>query len=292
MAEDRVGPGNEVDAGVDHGRGVDQGGDRSGAFHSVGQPDVEGELGALADGAAQEQRRDGDLPRMGHGAELREDFLHVERADLGPDGHDPEREAHVADSVDQERLLGGDGGAAARIPEADQQVAAQPDQLPAGEHEEEVVRQHQQQHREHEQVQVGEEAPAPRVVLHVAERVEVDEHPDRGDNQQQARGQRVDEQPHVGGEADGGDPAPERYAGAVVAETEAVRKSGRGHHHGHEPRSHDPRNREPMRFAREAPPEQPRRGEPEQREQQDQRREIDHWDIESYSSTRGVRRFR
>ena len=49
--EDRVGAGDEVDAGVDHRRGVDQGRHRGRALHRVRQPDVERELGALADGA-------------------------------------------------------------------------------------------------------------------------------------------------------------------------------------------------------------------------------------------------
>ena len=46
--EDRVRPGHEVDAGVDHRRGVDEGRHRRRALHRVGQPDVERELGALA----------------------------------------------------------------------------------------------------------------------------------------------------------------------------------------------------------------------------------------------------
>ena len=49
--EERVGPRHQVDAGGDHRRGVDQRGDRRRALHRVGQPDVERELGRLADGA-------------------------------------------------------------------------------------------------------------------------------------------------------------------------------------------------------------------------------------------------
>ena len=48
VAEERVHPGDEVDAGVDHRRGMDQGRDRGRALHRVRQPDVERELGALA----------------------------------------------------------------------------------------------------------------------------------------------------------------------------------------------------------------------------------------------------
>ena len=58
VGEDRAGPGDEVDAGVDHRRGVDQGRDRGRALHRVRQPDVERELGALADGAAEDQQGD------------------------------------------------------------------------------------------------------------------------------------------------------------------------------------------------------------------------------------------
>ena len=52
--------GHEVDAGGDHRRGVDERGDRRRAGHGVGEPDVERELGGLAEEAAHEQRADGD----------------------------------------------------------------------------------------------------------------------------------------------------------------------------------------------------------------------------------------
>ncbi len=80
------------------------------------------------------------------------------------------------------------------LPEADQQVARQPDQLPGDEDDEEVVGEDEEQHREHEQVQVGEEPPVARVVAHVADRVDVDEQPDRRHDDQQAGGQGVDEE--------------------------------------------------------------------------------------------------
>ena len=113
---------------------------------------------------------------------------------VDPDGHDPERETDVADAVDDERLLGRQRRRALAVPEADEQVAAQADQLPGHEHHEPRVREDQQQHREHEQVQVGEEPPVARVVAHVADRVDVDEQADRRDDDEQARGQRVDDE--------------------------------------------------------------------------------------------------
>ena len=54
------------------------------------------------------------------------------------------------------------------VPEADQRVRAEADAFPADEHQQQVVAQHQRQHREREQVQVGEEAPVRRLLVHVA----------------------------------------------------------------------------------------------------------------------------
>ena len=45
------------------------------------------------------------------------------------------------------------------VPEADQALGAEADALPADEHQQQAVAEHQRQHREGEQVQVGEEAP-------------------------------------------------------------------------------------------------------------------------------------
>ena len=42
--EDRIAAADEVDARGDHRGGMDQGADRRGAFHRVGQPDVQREL--------------------------------------------------------------------------------------------------------------------------------------------------------------------------------------------------------------------------------------------------------
>ena len=53
-----VGARDHVDAGCDHGGGVDEGGDRRGAGHGVRQPDEERYLGALARGSEQQQQAD------------------------------------------------------------------------------------------------------------------------------------------------------------------------------------------------------------------------------------------
>ncbi len=63
-------PGHEVHAGGDHGGGMDQGGDRGRAFHGVGEPDVQRDLGRLADGAQEQQEcyGGGRATRMAPGA--------------------------------------------------------------------------------------------------------------------------------------------------------------------------------------------------------------------------------
>ena len=49
---------DHVDAGGDHGGGVDQGTDRCRAFHGVGQPDIKRYLGRFSRGADKEKKRD------------------------------------------------------------------------------------------------------------------------------------------------------------------------------------------------------------------------------------------
>ena len=56
--EQRAAAGDHINAGGDHGGGVDQGGDGRGAFHRVGQPDVQRELRRFAEGAEHQQERD------------------------------------------------------------------------------------------------------------------------------------------------------------------------------------------------------------------------------------------
>src|SRR5262249_19540191 len=67
-------------------------------------------------------------------------------------------EAPVADAVDDEGLHPRGGLLVVLVPEADEQVAAEADALPAEEHHDEVVPEDEEQHREDEEVQVREEA--------------------------------------------------------------------------------------------------------------------------------------
>ena len=60
-----------------------------------------------------------------------------------------------------------------------------------------VLAEHEHQHREHEEVQVEEELRELRVAVHVADRVQVDERADAGDEQRHRDRQRVDQEAHL-----------------------------------------------------------------------------------------------
>ena len=121
-------------------------------------------------------------------------------------GEDAEREAEIADPVDDEGLERRGVGRGLVVPEADQQVGSEADALPAEEHLDEIVRRHQHQHREGEERQIGEEAGLAVVLRHIAPGVEVDERRDGRHHHQHHRGQSVDAQRPVDLHRGGMDP--------------------------------------------------------------------------------------
>src|SRR5439155_552201 len=80
--------------------------------------------------------------------------------------------------------------------------------LPAHEHEQEVVGQHQREHREHEQVEVQEEPAERGIVRHVAGGVDVDQEADPGHDQRHHRRQRIQHERDVGPEVADPEPRP------------------------------------------------------------------------------------
>ena len=233
---------------------MDQRRHRRRAGHRVGQPDVERNLGGLADGADEQAQPDqrGEPPLAaqprGHRhralddrrkrgldlAEVQRRSTHV--GERPQDQEDADQEPEVADPVDDERLHPAMGVPAVSEPEADQEVGAEPHTLPAEEHHQQVVPEHQQQHRGEEQVQVAEEALeaaiVSMVVVHVADRVDVDQRADASDDQAHHRGQRIEQERHLGDQTPGADPRVDlvdqrRLAGRKVAELEE-------RHHRHE----------------------------------------------------------
>ena len=184
-AERKLQAEEHVDAGGDHRRGVDECRHRSGAFHRIGQPDMEWQLGRFADRAAEDAE---DRGREHTGGNFRRDFHFIEcqRAGDAPEHQDADHESEVTHAIAEEGLLRGIGGGVLVVPVTDQQVGAEADQLPEDEGHDEIRRQHDAGHRKHEERESGEVAVFRRVVLHVGERENVNERADAGDDRHHA----------------------------------------------------------------------------------------------------------
>ena len=202
--EQRREPGHHEHAGGDHGRGVDQGRDRRRPFHGVWKPGVQQELRRFAHGADEQQ----DADQVEH-VDLRAQELHgladllrrgskhrvvLDGVEHGEDGEDAEGETEIADAVDDEGLDRGGVGGGLVIPEADQEIGGETDAFPAEEQLQEIVGGHQRQHGEGEERQIGEEARLIRILVHVADGVEVHEPRHGGHHHQHHRRERVDAQ--------------------------------------------------------------------------------------------------
>ncbi len=203
--EERVHAGDQIDARRDHRRRVDQRGDRGRALHRVGEPGVEGQLSGLGERTDQEEEADRD-DRAVVGLEVARRILEhgqvVEGAKLTEDEERGQDESDVADDVDHERLHARGGRGAAPVPVGDQRVRGEADERPAHNEQNEVPGQDEQQHREDEEVEVGEE---PRVALvgdHVGGGVHVDQHRDARDDQAHQHRERVDEDVELDVKAD------------------------------------------------------------------------------------------
>ncbi len=215
--EDRCGPGDQVDAGGDHCRRVDQRRHRGWALHRVGQPGLQRELAGLAARAEQQHEPDRGGDALG---QVRVAVEHVGEggaAEVNEHDHDRDGQADVAHAVGEERLVARRRCRVAVVVEGDQQVGREADALPADVHGEVAVGQHQQQHHRDEEVEVAEEAPAALVVGHVPDGVDVDQRADAGDQQHEHHRQRVDQQAGVDLEAGHRDPRVQVQVDRAVA---------------------------------------------------------------------------
>ena len=126
----------------------------------------------------------------------------VERARVLEDEVGPQHEANVAHDVDHEGLQPGARGGGAPVPKRDQEVGGRAHEGPADYQHQEVAGEDQQQHREHEEVQVREEARVAAVVLQVGDRVQVDQRGDAADDEHHEDRERVHEDRHLRVDAD------------------------------------------------------------------------------------------
>ena len=157
---------------------MEERGDRRRAFHRVRKPHMQRHLGRLADRPAKDQHAGhGEVNRVRRedGADVRRELAEHQRAGRPPQEKDAEKEPEVADAVDDERLLARVRGGVLFEIVPDEDVGAEPDQLPEDEHHHEIVGEHDAEHRKEEQGQPRKIPPVALLGLHVADRIGEDE---------------------------------------------------------------------------------------------------------------------
>ena len=185
---------------------MDESGHGSRASHCIAEPRLQRELSGLTARAHQEEEtNDGCLKRRDRD-DHRVDLLHVDGREVRDHCHHGDEQAHIAHSVHDEGLLRGNRIGGNVVPEANEQVRGQAHAFPADEEPRVGVRQNQDQHCGDEEVEVGEEATTISIVLHVRDRVDVDERPNEGDQHDEGHRQRVEHQSEVNGEVSCGNP--------------------------------------------------------------------------------------
>src|SRR5437868_9066438 len=162
---------------------MDKSGNRSWSFHGIGQPNVQRKLRGFADGPAKNQENcNGQKSRVaGDTPQLRNDVVEKDGTSRTPDHENAEHETKIANSISDEGLFSGIGGGIALEPVADEQIGAQADQLPEDEQHHEIVREHDAQHREHEERKGSEITRFAGIVPHVTERINMNKTADAGD---------------------------------------------------------------------------------------------------------------
>jgi len=124
------------------------------------------------------------------------------------------------------------------VPVANEQIRAQPYAFPADEHEQIVVRQDQDEHGGHEQVQVGKEAVIAGVPVHIAGRVDVHEEADTTDDKQHDGTQCINLKRHIGREGTGKNPGIEFGFDRLTRVHHEAENHDQGTHQGSTDRTH------------------------------------------------------
>ena len=138
----------------------------------------------------------------GQDRQLRSDVGKNNGTGRRPDHQDAEHESEVADAIGEKRFLGRLGRGVAFEPVPDEHVGSEADQLPKNEKHDEIVREHDAEHGEHEERERGEVTRLAFVTAHVTERINVNQRADAGDEDKhhttqivQNKTERHDEQP-------------------------------------------------------------------------------------------------
>jgi len=162
---------------------------------------MERHLGALGEAAAQDEQQRQRVQRVrAHLLATREQFRDLVGAGDLPQQHEAGQHHQPAAAGDGQRHARTGARGFQAPPVTDEQERRDAGQLPEHQQQQQVVRQHDAQHRGHEQHQRGEEFARRVVVVQVVGGVDDDQHADAGDQPAEHQAQGI--QPEIGVEAD------------------------------------------------------------------------------------------
>jgi hypothetical protein len=95
--------------------------------------------------------------------------VEVDAAEQGEHHEQTDHQAPIPDDVHNKRLARGSDGRRPLKEKSDQQVRRQTNTCPPDKEPQIVIRQHEQQHREDEEVHLRKEAPVTQVAVHVSD---------------------------------------------------------------------------------------------------------------------------
>lgn len=101
-------------------------------------------------------------------------------------------------------------------PKRNEQIRAQADKFPSDVHQQIVVSEYENEHREHEQVEIRKESTVTFVVFHVADGINVDEKADARDDEEHQCGKRIEQKRDIHLEYADGNPRIERQVDDAV----------------------------------------------------------------------------
>ena len=205
--EDRARAHEQVDAGRDHRRRVDERGDGRRALHRIGKPGVQRDLRRLRDRAAEEPERDEVHGRRRQRRRRRSKTPANSSVPVSQMSR-TRPSANVASPIAfiTNAFLAAATASGSLVPEPDEEVGREADEAPADEQQEEVPRLHEHEHREDEERHVREVAALLVVAGHVAHRVPDDQPADAGDDEHHHARERVEQDLEVDLEVAGGEP--------------------------------------------------------------------------------------
>src|SRR5262245_27429186 len=103
-----------------------------------------------------------------------------------------EHKAEIADAVDDESLISRDRVGVILVPKPDKEIGTETHALPTDEEHQKIISHHQQEHEEDKEVEINEETNHPFIVPDIAERIDMNQEANAGNDEQHHCGQGVD----------------------------------------------------------------------------------------------------